>query len=168
MTTNDDTSTAERMDGPTGAAPPQCHLVVGFDRRPTSRAALICAIDLARRLNAFLHVMHIVDDDDMPIDPDAEDWEDRIADVVEQERRTAKALLSALPGNWTYYSTRGKPTELLANLADANDALMIVLGASRGGMASVLEKFWGESVSSALTHHSHRPVLLVPATDTTR
>lgn len=38
MTMNDDPSTAEQMDGPTGTVPPQCHLVVGFDRRPTSRA----------------------------------------------------------------------------------------------------------------------------------
>lgn len=154
---------AEQMDGPADAAPPTCHLVVGFDQRPSSRAALIVAIDLAGRLNAIVHVMHVVDDDDMPIDPDSADWEVRIAEVVEQQQRAASAMLAALPGKWTYHSERGNPTELLANLADIHDAAMIVVGASRGGVASVLERLCGESVSSTLTHHSHRPVLLVPS-----
>ncbi|MGB7238806.1 MAG: universal stress protein [Rhodococcus sp. (in: high G+C Gram-positive bacteria)] len=154
-----------RVDGPAGPVPPVCHLVVGFDRHPASRAALSYAMDLADRLNAFLHVAHIVDTDDLPIDPDSYDWEQRIADAVEQERQEACTMLSTLPGNWAYYSREGVPAQLLTTIAEANDALMIIVGTTRGGVMSLIERVLGESVSSTLARHALRPVLLVPATD---
>ena len=39
---------------------------------------------------------------------------------------------------------------------------MILIGSSRGGLVSVLERVVGESVSSHLIHHGRRPVVLVP------
>lgn len=98
-----------RVDGPPAPIQPVCHLVVGFDQHPASRAALTYAIDIAGRLNAFLHVAHVVDTDDLPIDPDSNDWEQRIADAVEQERREACAMLAAMAGNWAYHSEEGDP-----------------------------------------------------------
>ncbi|AFR51451.1 universal stress protein [Gordonia sp. KTR9] len=150
------------VDGPS-AGEPDCHLVVGFDRHPASHTALTYAINLAARLDGYLHVAHIVDNDDLPIDPDSDDWEQRIADAVESERVDACTILAESRGNWTYYSREGTPSHLLTAIADANDALMIVIGASRGGVMSLMERFLGESVSSALVHHARRPVLLVPA-----
>lgn len=155
-----------RVDGPAAPTAPLCHVVVGFDRHPASHAALAHAIDLARRLDAFLHVAHIIDLEDTPIDPDSPDWEQRCAHIVAAERAQACAMLAELPGNWTYYSRHGNPAQLLATIAEANDALMIVIGASRGGLMSLLERFLGESVSAQLMHHAHRPVLLVPAPHT--
>ncbi|NDV09404.1 universal stress protein [Rhodococcus sp. IEGM 248] len=157
-----DWRTPLRVDGPPAPTPAECHLVVGFDSHPASHAALTYALDLAGRLNAFLHVAHIVDIDDMPIEPDRDDWEQRYADAVEAERTEACAMLAALPGNWAYYSREGNPAHLLTTIAEANDALMIVIGTSRGGLMSLLERFVGESVSSKLVHHARRPVLLVP------
>ncbi|QHE73655.1 universal stress protein (plasmid) [Rhodococcus sp. ZPP] len=161
-----DWRTPLRVDGPAAPTPAVCHLVVGFDRHPASHAALTYAMDLAGRLDAFLHVAHIVDIDDMPIEPDRDDWEERFADSVEQQRREACTMLATMPGNWAYYSREGDPAQLLTTIAEANDALMIIIGTSRGGVMSLFERFLGESVSSKLVHHARRPVLLVPAPST--
>lgn len=156
-----------RATGPTGGPEVRCHLVVGFDSHRASHAALRYAIDLAARLDGFLHVAHIVDTDDLPIDPDAADWEQAIADTVAEVGREADMILARATAPWTYYSRPGRPAQLLAELADAHDAEMIIIGASRGGLLSMLERLLGESVSTSLTHHTHRPVLLVPPhTDT--
>jgi nucleotide-binding universal stress UspA family protein len=152
-----------RIDGPASKTAARCHLVVGFDRHSASHAALSYALDLATRIDAFVHVAHIVDTDDLPIDPDAADWEQAVTDVVEDERRDACALLEHASSPWAYYSRPGRPAHLLAGLADTYDAEMIIIGASRGGLISLLERLLGESVSTSLVHHAHRPVLLVPA-----
>lgn len=157
-----------RIVGPIAPTAARCHLVVGFDRHPAGHAALDYAIDLAGRLGAFLHVAHIIDADDLPIDPDSADWEQAVANAVEQERRDACAALEQASGPWTYYSRTGRPAQLLAGLAETHDAEMIIIGTSRGGLVSFLQRLLGESVSTTLVHHAHRPVLLVPAPTTGR
>jgi hypothetical protein len=84
------------------AAPSEPVLVVGFDRFPESEHALVVAADLARRLRAFVHVVHAVSVDDYPIDPDADDWEERLADVLDEQRRTVTGLLAGVVAGWTY------------------------------------------------------------------
>lgn len=42
-------------------------LVVGYDRHPVSRAALLFAAELAGALNVPLHVVHVADLSDKPI-----------------------------------------------------------------------------------------------------
>jgi nucleotide-binding universal stress UspA family protein len=138
----------QRIDGPTAGVSPTCHLVVGFDRYPSSHRALRFAIDLAAPLAAYLHVAHIIDLDDFPIDPDSADWEQRFAATVDEERTEACDLLAVLPGNWTYYAHGGNPAHVLASLADAHDALMIIIGTARGGLMSAVDRVLGESVSS--------------------
>jgi nucleotide-binding universal stress UspA family protein len=152
----------QRTEGPTTALPPTSHVVVGFDRCPASHHALRFAIELAAPLNAFLHVAHIVDLQDFPVDPDGDDWEQCFVDTLEQERTTACDLLSALPGNWTYHAYRGDPAHVLSALADTHDALMIILGTARGGPMSAIDRVLGASVSARLIRHTHRPVVLVP------
>lgn len=152
----------ERSEGPTTALPPTSHVVVGFDRCPASHHALRFAIELAAPLNAYLHVAHIIDLQDFPVDPDGDDWEQCVADTLEQERTTACDLLSALPGNWTYSAHRGDPVHVLSELADTHDALMIILGTARGGLMSAIDGVLGASVSARLIRHAHRPVVVVP------
>ena len=154
----------QRIEGPTAALRPTSHVVVGFDRCPASHHALRFAIELAAPLNAYLHVAHIIDLQDFPVDPDGDDWEQCFADTLDQERATACDLLSALPGNWTYYAHRGDPAHVLAALADTHDALMIILGTARGGLMSAIDRVLGASVSARLIRHTHRPVVLVPDT----
>ncbi|MEU4711061.1 universal stress protein [Nocardia salmonicida] len=150
------------VDGPTGPTVPVTHLVVGFDRHNHSRIALDYAIGLALALNAYLHVAHVIDTDDLPIDPDAADWDHAVTEVIERERAQACAMLAELPGNWSYRAHRGDPAHTLSAIADANDASMIVLGAPRHGLASLAERLLGESVSARLIRRGHRPVVLVP------
>ncbi|WP_040790574.1 universal stress protein [Nocardia paucivorans] len=162
------TRTPRRMAGPIDPTAARCHLVVGFDRHPGGRAALNYAVGLAGRLDAFLHVAHILDADDLPIDPDSADWEQVVADAVKRERRDACAVLARIPGPWSYYNRTGRPAQILLDLAEAHDAEMIVVGTSRGGPASFLHRLLGDSVAADLIHHAHRPVLLVPAPPTGR
>jgi nucleotide-binding universal stress UspA family protein len=151
-----------RIDGPTTDMPATHHLLVGFDRCPSSQQALRFANTLAAPLNAHLHVAHIIDLEDFPIDPDGDDWEQRFADELAQERAQACDLLGALPGNWTYSAHHGGPAHTLTTLAEADDALMIIIGAARGGMMSSLDRAVGVSVSAHLIRHTRCPVLVVP------
>lgn len=152
----------QRIEGPPTGHQATHHLVVGFDRYQLSEDALRFAITLAAPLNAHLHVAHIVDLDDFPIDPDGDDWQEHLIDALAQERAQACALLSAASVSWTYYANHGDPPRVLTALADAYDALMIIIGAARGGIMSVLDRAFGESVSAHLLRHAHRPVVMVP------
>ena len=148
-------------DGQTPARP-STELVVGWDRQPASAAALRFAVDLSGRLEAHLHVVHIADFDDLPVDPDAWDWEEQFRSSVEAHAVHARALLDGLGANWTYHAAHGRPSDVLADLAEEVDAVMIVLGAPRGGLHSFIDTFAGQSVSHQLMRRHGRPVLLVP------
>lgn len=58
-------------DGPAPANEPSSHVVLGYRAGPPGNAVLVTGADLAARLNATLHVVHVVDLSDYPIDPDA-------------------------------------------------------------------------------------------------
>ncbi|MBY0286562.1 MAG: universal stress protein [Mycobacteriaceae bacterium] len=137
-------------------------LVVGWDREPASAAALRYAVKLARHLDAHLHVVHIADIADLPIDPDAWDYEQQFHASVEAHAVAARKLLDELGANWTYHAMHGRPPDVLAELAEQVDAVMIVLGAPRGGVHSFIDTFAGQSVAHQLTRKHARAVLLVP------
>jgi nucleotide-binding universal stress UspA family protein len=137
-------------------------LVVGWDREPASAAALRYAVKLARHLEAHLHVVHIADVNDLPIDPDAWDYEQQFHASVEANAVAARKLLEELGANWTYHAMHGRPPDVLAELAEQVDAVMIVVGAPRGGMHSFIDTFAGQSVAHQLTRNHARAVLLVP------
>jgi nucleotide-binding universal stress UspA family protein len=138
-------------------------LVVGHDRFSESDHAVVVAIDLARQLHAFLHVVHAVGLDDYPINPDAADWEQQAADVLEAQRRAVEDLLAGVALGWRYHTGRGGPVELLAAVAEAHDALMIVVGTRGGGLAAALARMLGRSVSRQVALRQSRPVLVVPS-----
>src|SRR3954463_15216092 len=69
-------------------------LVLGFDRDEASHAALAVAVDLAARLAAEIVVVHIVDLDDYPIDPDSADWEERAGEALAEERHQVEEALA--------------------------------------------------------------------------
>jgi nucleotide-binding universal stress UspA family protein len=136
-------------------------LVVGHDRFPRSDAALIAAADLARRLHAIVHVVHAVSLRDYPIDPDAADWEEQAAGILDMQRRTVEGILADTVPDWRYHTGRGDPVELLAAVAEAHDALMIVVGTRGTGAPAVLERLFGRSVSRGVIRRQRRPVLVV-------
>ena len=142
--------------------PVSAQLVMGWNGRLASSAALRFAVALAQRLDAHVHVVHIADVDDLPVDPDGSDWEQQFRETVEAHAVGARAILDELGPRWTYHSVHGRPSDVLADLAEELDALMIIVGAPRGGVHSFIDTFAGQSVSHQLTTKHGRPVLLVP------
>ncbi|HET6965250.1 MAG TPA: universal stress protein, partial [Acidimicrobiales bacterium] len=79
------------------AGSPTTAIVVGFDRSRASLAALAKAAELGGRMGAESPVVHAVDLDDYPVDPDADDWEAQAATNLEEERRRVAAALAGYP-----------------------------------------------------------------------
>jgi nucleotide-binding universal stress UspA family protein len=151
-----------RLDGPAPTRESMAALVVGWDRRPASTAAVRFAVELAHRLTAHVHVVHIVDLDDAPIDPDAPDWGEQLRNSITAEVAEARDLLDELAASWTYHSGHGDPAELLAIVASRYRALMVVIGSPRGGLVSYFDAITGQSVARQMIGHRRTPLLLVP------
>jgi nucleotide-binding universal stress UspA family protein len=135
------------------------NLVVGHDGHPASVAALGVAADLAARLGAHLHVVHCVTVEDFGVDPDTEQFENEGDRTIARERNTIEGAMVDAAVTWTYHEERGNPSARLAAVAEAVDAVFIVVGATHRGMVPALT---GGSVSRRLLHLQHRPVLVVP------
>ena len=159
--TGTDSSTAEPIDERTGEER-NTHLVVGHDQSQGSQAALLVGADLASRLSAHLHVVHVVDLSDYPVDPDLADWEWQAQTNVAREEALVRSTLRGQK-LWTYHLMRGSAVSSLTTVADEYSALMIIIG-SRGGrhMNALLGWMLGGSISHGLNHKSRRPVLVVP------
>ncbi|MFW0787194.1 universal stress protein [Gordonia sp. CPCC 206044] len=162
-TPNADGPLRRTVAGPAPSRRPLASLVVGWDGKPDSTAAIRFAVDLAHRLTAHVHVVHIVDLDDMPIDPDAPDWGEQMQATIRGEAAAARELLDELAASWTYHSGHGDPAQLLATVADRYSALMVVIGSPRGGLLSYLDSMLRQSVAQQMIGHRKTPLLLVPA-----
>lgn len=149
------------LDRAAGGTPPVAALVVGFDRRPESEAALRVAADMGRRLRARLRVVHAIDLADYPIDPDEVEWEDQARRALASERQTVAEVLADYPESWSYQVWRSSPTHAIIWAADQVDALMIVVGKRGEGWRTVLDRLVSPSVSHRLINRCGRPVLVV-------
>ena len=143
---------------PTSAAT----IVAGHGRDPSSEPALAAAVDLAARLGAYLHVVHVVDLDDYPVDSDAADWDEQGERELAEQRDHVEAVLARSGITWSYDTRRGDPADVLALAADERDALMIVVGTRGEGIRAALERLLDRSVSHGLIRRQRRPVLVVP------
>ncbi len=137
-------------------------IVAGYDRTPSSLAALRKAADIGRRLGAHLVVVHAIDMADYPVDPDAGDWELQAHEVLEEERQTVAAELAGYEPGWSYRAFRALAADALARVADEEDALMIVVGARAHGWKRLLDHLLAAPVAQQVTRRSTRPVLVVP------
>lgn len=137
-------------------------LVLGWDRTPASRPALVVAADLAVRLGAQLHAVHVADLNDYPVDPELPDWEAQADRILARERHEVETELGQYPCAWTYHATRGEPVSALTGVADACDALMIVIGTRGEGLNGWVQRLLTASVSHGLIRRQGRPVLVVP------
>jgi len=137
-------------------------IVVGYASSAASRRALSVAATLATDLGVRLHVVHVVDLRDYPVDPELPDWERQGADRLAAERAEVDALLADWPGDWSYDLQRGDPARALAAIATREQARMIVVG-SRAARSVALEWLGGglRSVPHAL-ERADVPVLVVP------
>lgn len=137
-------------------------LVVGYKKGVESVNALHFAIGLATGLNAAIHVVHVVDLTDYPMDPDEFGWEEQGAVELDQEQARVRAEMRDYAGEWTYQSRRGNPLKLLREAAVEHDALMVIVGTHSDRPGASLARLFGGSVSRGLIRHLHHPVLVVP------
>ena len=152
-----------KSDGASLGVGDQPHLVVGHDRHAHSEHALVVATALARRLHAYLHVVHVMDLDDYPIDPDLPSWDEHAEAAVAAEREQVRLFESERLTDWDFRTYRGEPVRVLTSVADQCDALMIIVGTHSGALGPGLSRLLkAPSVTRGLIRHNHRPVLVVP------
>lgn len=146
----------------------RARLVVGVDGSDRAAAALEWAIDLARRLDAevvAVHALQVPTYISAPYDlaPPAEyltSWMQQLRDETRdrfQSSWSAPLARSGLP--YRTILQEGRPAGVIAAVADRERADLVVVG--RRGHSAVAELLMG-SVSHELTHHSRRPVVVVP------
>lgn len=141
---------------------PRPCLVVAYGHERGERVLAVAA-DLAARIGARLHVVHVEDLRDHPVDPDASDWEESAARHTAEQRDIVAAALDAREGLvWTQETRRGDPVAEIDAAADEQDALLLVVGSRGEGAGAALSRMLDPSVSHGLIAHAHRPVLVVP------
>lgn len=96
------------------------------------------------------------------LDPDTVDdsWRDRQREMEASLRRVMKS--TAVP--WEFRYLAGDPDRALTHLARAVDAAAIIVGTREPGAKARAREFLDGSVAVQLSHHQHRPVLIVPLT----
>lgn len=149
------------MTDPPDSAPATA-LVVGHGPGTESDHVLRAAAELARRLGAHLHVVHVVTLDDYPVDPDAADWEEAAAQELARQHERVDRVLAGHGVMWDYETRRGAPADELRNAAEEHDALLIVVGTRGEGLRTVVSRLLEPSVSHAVIGRQSRPVLVVP------
>lgn len=120
------------------------------------------------RLNAHVHVVHIQDMDDEPLDPDCDSWESQSRTAIAAAETSAHDEFSTGDVSWEYHRAHGPAAVQLLGVAQQCDALMIILGSPRGGPASALDTLLGQSVSHRLIGARRVPLVLVAGALTTR
>jgi nucleotide-binding universal stress UspA family protein len=135
-------------------------MVVGYKNSDDSRHALDTAIGLAEPLGAVVHVVHVVELGDYPVDPDSEDWEERGRMHLELIGEQVSARIRAVPGA-TFSVDHGDPATVLHEVAADKGAVMIVVGLPAKGVGP-LSRLFTRPVSTTVIKHLHTPVLLVP------
>ena len=94
------------------------------------------------------------------IDPDLVDdtWRTTQAEI----ERFLTVVLADQGVRWHFRYLAGSPQRALTHLARAVDAAAIVVGTRAPGPGAQIKEFFSESVAVRLTHHQHRPVVVVP------
>jgi nucleotide-binding universal stress UspA family protein len=132
-------------------------LVVGYDRHPASRAALVFGGELAGALNVPLHVVHVVDD----ADDDATSPATGLGgeDLDAERQHVADALGEV---QWTYHRLQGDPVTALLEASNHHGALMVIVGRPEQGIGAALGHMITGNVARNLLRRSNRPVVVVP------
>jgi nucleotide-binding universal stress UspA family protein len=133
-------------------------IVVGYDDGEPSRRALDRAAEIAEAFGASLVITSVT-----PIMPGA----GRSAgptdpvDSFEKHKDELKAARDHLAGRKVevrFQAAVGEPADTIVDLAESEDADLIVVGTREAG---VVQRLLGQSVSDAVARHAHRDVLIV-------
>ncbi len=93
-----------------------------------------------------------------PLDPDSTDRDPQ--NLSDPDRASIDAIAAARSVEIEVLTKVGDPVRALTTVADERDAVMIVVGTNTGWHR--LAEVFNGSVAARLTHHQHRPVLIVP------
>lgn len=137
-------------------------LVVGYDRHPASRAAVLVAGELGGALKVPVHVVHVIEMSDslsgVPSSWSFESAEKRL----DAERQHVGEALAAAHVQWTYRVLHGDPVAALLGVADEHAATFIVVGRPQRGVGPALGHMVTGTVARKLLRRSTRPVVVVP------
>lgn len=137
-------------------------LVVGYDRHPASRAALLFAGGLARALDMPVHVVHAVDRSDSAFIGTPDGAADAVERRLSGERQHVGQILDAAYVRWTYHLLDGDPVAAILKTADDCAATLIVVGRPQHGIGPSVSHLVTGAVARNLLRHSTRPVAVVP------
>ena len=141
-------------------------VVVGVDGSPSSRHALEVAVDEAIMRQADLEVVTVAHPHGLaPMIAYAPPPHKEVGEHVDAAREQAQAMVDkalgerqGAPGKVTVQVLVGVPGEELVAATDGADLLVV----GRRGVGGFARMVLG-SVSNAVVHHAHCPVLVVPA-----
>jgi nucleotide-binding universal stress UspA family protein len=139
------------------------NLVVGYDHHPASHAALLFAVDLSRRLGAHVHVVHIVDLGDEPLNLDSAERQREVDRRLHAHQEAVQQVFNRPDDRWTFHALEGPAVKVLTSIGETHRATMIIIGQPERGLSAMLEHLiTGGAVSRGLLHHAARPVVVVP------
>lgn len=144
------------VTGPAG--PEVTRVLAALDFGPVAGRTMRLAVDLARLLNVPLEAVHVVQERDFP---DSREVMFALQSLVDAEERKAHEELGDLvPEGSGWNVLRGRPSRVLEDLAAADAATLLVMGAhGRGWMDRLLVG----STAARLLHSLPSSILMVPA-----
>jgi nucleotide-binding universal stress UspA family protein len=133
-------------------------IVIAYDDTEPALLALRAAAELTEALNARLIVVTVVTlDDASDLGDSATDFSGLSREQLEPLER-AKAFLAAKRIDATYQPAIGDPADSIVELAEMNDADLIVVGTRDPG---AIQRLFGYSVSQGVLRRTHCNVLVV-------
>jgi len=133
-------------------------IVIAYDDTEPARLALREAAELTEALSARLIVVTVVRlDDAAGPGESATDSSGTSTEELEPLER-AKAFLAAKRIEATYQPAIGDPADSIVEVAEMNDADLIVVGTRDPG---AIQRLFGYSVSQGVLRRTHRNVLVV-------
>ncbi len=138
-------------------------IMLATDGSPTAELATKQAVEIAKALDASLVVATVWE---ITYEPVGIGWAPAIPDVStygrDQAMNVAERTAAEVRNEGIEVTTvvrRGIPAQVLCEIADENDADLIVMGSHGWG---AFRRILFGSVSTAVLHHARQPVLVVP------
>jgi len=136
-------------------------IVAAVDGGPIGERVLDSAARLAARTRAQVVVAHV-----QPTfrvgSVDGEALVDLRRDLEFKVLTQASVALDPLSVPWRLDIEPGEPAAAIHEIAERNDAALIIVGSCGTGFWVTLRRLLRHSVSTRVFRHEHRPVLVVP------